>query len=184
MTRIDVLVVSLALAMVSVPAPAEAVTPITYVRWPGQACTTDPFWRSPEHVAVTNVALGNPSYTTRLQAFCPLPFLEARDNGGHARGVTAATVLKSPTVAVFDGSEHPTGGKVRAQIYQFDAAPNGNWSSCSNVFTGAQETGDTKLFPPYCNPAYQIVTLMVDLPKVSEEWFTGSAIRFYALDNW
>ena len=92
-------------------------------------------------------------------------------------------VIRSPKVSLYDGSEDLTDGNVTASIKQFDANANGNWSSCSTVYSDAAFTGYTTLSPPYCS-VYQIVTLTVELPKVTETFYTGSGIRFYTLENY
>lgn len=176
-------VITVALALVSGSMLASATTPKTYVRWPGQACVWDPVVRSQGQIAVTSISLYNNSYDARLQLFCPLPFLESYDDAGQLRGFSAATVWDSPIVYLYDGSDDATDGKIRSQIYQFDAGANGNWSSCSNVYTDALASGYATLSPPYCSSVYQIATLMVELPKVSAEWYSASAMRFYKLDN-
>jgi len=163
---------------------ADAVPlPATFVSWPGHACVWDPIRRSSGHVYVSAVQVANLSYTERLPLFCPLPFLQSYDDAGQLRGVDAGNVIRSPKVSLYDGSEDLTDGNVTASIKQFDANANGNWSSCSTVYSDAAFTGYTTLSPPYCS-VYQIVTLTVELPKVTETFYTGSGIRFYTLENY
>ena len=171
---------SVLLALVTGFVAAEATN--TFVRWPGIACTWDPEFRSQGDLAPW--FLRNASYDARLTLYCPLPFLEAYDDAGQVRGVTAATVTASPQVYVFDGSSDYFDGVVWARIVQVDAAANGNWSVCSNVTSSAASTGYVTLSPPYCSSAYPIVTLVVELPKVQNTYWGSSYLYHYRLDNY
>ena len=66
-----------------------------------------------------------------------MPFLDALDDAGEYRGVTASTVIHSPSVSIYDGSSDATDGKVGAMIEQFDANANDFWSTCSWTYTAA-----------------------------------------------
>lgn len=157
--------------------------PITHVRWPGHACIWDPVDRDHGQINVSSISIGNQDYVSRLELYCPLPFMRGTSSEGAGWGIGADVLTRPPDVFVYDGSSHPTDGKVRSQIYQFEAAASGNWSACSNVYSDGPGTGFTKLSPPFCSSVLNIVTLMVDLPKVDADWYSGSALRFYTLDN-